>query len=46
MTEAPIRMLMNNLDAEVAKIPPNWWCTAASGAPRAIGIASTASSRR
>jgi len=33
-------MLMNNLDPEVAENPgPNSWCTAASVAPRAIGIA-------
>jgi len=44
MTEAPLRMLMNNLDPEVPRIPPNWWYTAASGALPAIGIASTASS--
>ena len=34
LTEAPLRMLMNNLDPEVAENPTNWWCTAALAAPR------------
>jgi urocanate hydratase len=40
MTEAPLRMLMNNLDPQVADNP------AASVAPRVTGIVSTASSKR
>ena len=45
MTEAPLRMLMNNLDPEVAENPAELVCTAALGAPPAIGIAMTASSK-
>jgi urocanate hydratase len=41
LTEAPLRMLMNNLDPEVAKIPMSWWSTAALAAPRATGSATT-----
>ena len=41
LTEAPLRMLMNNLDPEVAENPTNWWCTAALAAPRATGSAMT-----
>lgn len=45
LTEAPLRMLMNNLDPEVAENPRNWWFTAASAVPRATGSATTGSSR-
>jgi urocanate hydratase len=34
LTEAPLRMLMNNLDPEVAENPTSWWSTAALGAAR------------
>jgi urocanate hydratase len=43
LTEAAYRMLQNNLDAEVAENPQRWWSTAASGAPRATGPATTRS---
>ena len=46
LTEAPLRMLMNNLDPEVAERPHELSSMAASGAPRATGRASTRSSRR
>ncbi len=45
-TEAPLRMLMNNLDPDVAERPRSWSSMAASAAPRATGTASTASSAR
>jgi urocanate hydratase len=41
LTEAPLRMLMNNLDPEVAENPTSWWSTAALAAPRATGNAMT-----
>ena len=41
LTEAPLRMLMNNLDPEVAEKPEELVSTAASGAPRATGAVST-----
>ena len=46
LTEAPLRMLMNNLDPDVAENPRSWWSMAASAAPRATGTATTASSSR
>jgi histidine ammonia-lyase len=42
LTEAPMRMLMNNLDPDVrGEARRNWWSMAASAAPRATGKAST-----
>ncbi len=46
LTEAPMRMLMNNLDPDVAEKPASSWSMAALAAPRAIGRASIASSPR
>lgn len=43
LTEAPLRMLMNNLDRMSPKTRMSWWCTAVSGARRAIGNATTPS---
>ncbi len=46
-TEAAVRMLQNNLDARVAEDAAGVWSSmAASAAPRAIGTATTRSSRR
>jgi urocanate hydratase len=39
LTEAPLRMLQNNLDPDVAERPKSWSYTAASAAPRATGRA-------
>jgi len=36
--EAALRMLMNNLDPDVAERPRTWWCTAAWARPRATGL--------
>ena len=46
VTEAPMRMLMNNLHPDVAENPTNWWSMAALAGPRAPGTTSTASSPR
>jgi urocanate hydratase len=46
LTEAPLRMLMNNLHPDVAERPRNSSSMAASAAPRATGKAMTGSSRR
>jgi urocanate hydratase len=45
LTEAPLRMLMNNLDPDVAEKPNELVVYAASAAPRATGRVSTASSQ-
>ena len=45
--EAAMRMLMNNLDEEVAERPQIWWSTAAPGKRRAqLGVLSTPSCAR
>jgi urocanate hydratase len=46
LTEAPLRMLMNNLDPEVAESRTSSWSMAASAARRGTGRASTASCMR
>ena len=47
MTEAPLRMLMNNLDpGGGGESRASSWSTAGSDAPPAIGTATTGSSRR
>jgi len=38
LTEAPLRMLMNNLDPQVAETRKSWWCTAASAVRRVLGV--------
>ena len=43
LTEAPLRMLMNNLHPDVAETRMNWWFTAASAVRPAHGRISTAS---
>ena len=43
--EAAMRMLMNNLDEEVAERPKIWSSTAAPGARRGVGKPTTPSSR-
>lgn len=45
LTEAPLRMLMNNLDPEVAENPRELVVYGASAVPRATGSATTGSSR-
>ncbi len=45
-TEAPLRMLMNNLDPEVAEKPEELVVYGGIGAPPATGRASTGSSAR
>lgn len=44
LTEAPLRMLMNNLDPEVAENPKELVSTVALAVPRATGSATTRSS--
>jgi len=44
--EAAMRMLMNNLDPDVAEDPTAWWSTAGLAGPPAAGPASTPSSPR
>jgi urocanate hydratase len=39
--EAAMRMLMNNLDPDVAEIPINWLFTVGQVAPRELGSLST-----
>ena len=46
LTEAPLRMLMNNLDPEVAERPSELVVYGGSAAPPAIGPVSIGSSRR
>jgi len=46
MTEAPMRMLMNNLDPEVAKDPATSSSTEGTGRLLGIGRVMTGSSRR
>jgi urocanate hydratase len=46
LTEAPLRMLMNNLDPDVAENPAELVVYGGIGRPRATGTATTASSRR
>ena len=41
LTEAPLRMMMNNLDAESPRTRTSLWSMAASAAPRATGSATT-----
>ena len=43
LTEAPLRMLMNNLDPTLPRSRASWWSMAASAVPRGTGRASTAS---
>jgi hypothetical protein len=42
LTEAPMRMLMNNLDPDVAESPKSLLSMAALAVPRGTGILSTA----
>lgn len=44
LTEAPLRMLMNNLDPDVAENPKELVVYGGTAAPRATGNASTPSS--
>ncbi len=46
LTEAPLRMLMNNLDPDVAENPKELVVYGASAAPPATGTAMTRSSSR
>jgi len=46
LTEAPMRMLMNNLDPKSRRSPANSSSMAASAAPRAIGTLRPRSSPR
>ena len=46
LTEAPYRMIQNNLDPEVAERPKTWWCTAGAGRRPAAGKRLTRSWRR
>lgn len=45
LTEAPLRMLMNNLDPDVAENPKELVVYGGIAAPRATGSATTRSSR-